>query len=196
MPVPAWAAQITTAYHPNLEPEAHFASRTYTCSACHSKFESGMASNPELYIHRNIGLEHGLNDRCFNCHHVQNRNALVDDWGNEVPYDQPQLLCRKCHGPVYRDWLHGAHGRTIGFWDAARGPRRRLQCDFCHDPHRPPFPPMPPAPGPHTLRMGKQEFPASRYEGHHPLRIYRQPGMNEDVLRLEHPLPQPSKEQP
>jgi predicted CXXCH cytochrome family protein len=90
--------------------------------------------------------------------------------GQAIPYDQPQLLCAKCHGPVYRDWQHGSHGRTNGYWNASMGPMERRKCTECHDPHQPPFPPMTPAPGPHTLRMGNQS-PAEHLPEDDPLRI-------------------------
>jgi hypothetical protein len=96
--------------------------------------------------------------------------VFVDDFGGEIPWDQPQRVCAKCHGPVYRDWQHGSHGRTNGYWDARRGVQTRRRCIECHDPHQPPFPPLSPAPGPNTLRMG------SRHAGRHvaapdPLRL-------------------------
>ena len=89
-----------------------------------------------------------MNTRCFNCHNRTNRDTFVDDAGGEIPWNQPPLLCGKCHGPVYRDWQHGSHGRTNGYWDKTRGPQERRKCVECHDPHRPPFAPMVPAPGP------------------------------------------------
>ena len=101
-------------------------------------------------------MKHGLNTWCLSCHHSENRDAFVDDRGEEIPWDQPQLLCAKCHGPVFRDWQHGAHGRTNGYWDKSQGEQTRRKCIECHDPHQPPFPPMRPAPGPNTLRMGPQ----------------------------------------
>jgi hypothetical protein len=116
-------------------------------------------------------LEHGINTRCFNCHHRTQRDCFVDDFGLAISWDQPQLLCAKCHGPVYRDWQHGAHGRVNGYWDTGRGLRRRLRCIECHDPHRPPFAAMRPAPGPQTLRMGpiRESGPGN---GPDPLRIH------------------------
>ena len=74
--------------------------------------------------HREIKLEHGINTSCFNCHHETNRDAFAGEEGEEIPWNQPQLLCAKCHGPVYRDWQHGSHGRTNGYWDTQRACRR------------------------------------------------------------------------
>ncbi len=173
VPVPSWAIDPTPVRKPSLKPQIEIAGFTYRCSDCHKLFSSPPETTRSLTQHTNIVLQHGINDRCFNCHHLTNRDAYVDDWGKEIPADKPQLLCAKCHGPVYRDWLHGAHGRTNGYWDKAMGPQVRLKCIECHDPHVPPFAPLKPAPGPHTLRMGDQHF-ASEHEGvPNPLRVYR-----------------------
>lgn len=170
--VPAWAIDPTPVRQPKLKPEIQLAGFTYRCSDCHRLFTSPPETTRPLTQHRDIVLKHGINTRCFNCHHPTNRDTYVDDWGREIPADQPQLLCAKCHGPVYRDWLKGAHGRTNGYWDEQRGAQRRLKCIQCHDPHQPPFPPMHPAPPPNTLRMGEQRFP-EEHPATDPLRIYR-----------------------
>src|SRR5512140_38936 len=67
-PFPAAATVVTTAYHPNLTPEAHFASRTYACSACHTKFHEDPNQKLKLELHHTIVLKHGMNNRCMNCH--------------------------------------------------------------------------------------------------------------------------------
>ena len=61
-------------------------------------------------------------------------------------------MCGSCHGPTYRDWEAGVHGRTSGYWDRSLGPMDRKACVNCHNPHAPHFPGRPPAPGPHPLR--------------------------------------------
>jgi hypothetical protein len=75
---------------------------------------------------------------------------------------------------VYRDWLHGSHGRTNGYWDTTRGEQSRRTCIECHDPHRPPFPPMPPAPGPRTLRLGRQDHSREPEPMKNPLQLARE----------------------
>lgn len=170
-PVAAWVTDPTPIRHPKMRPELTTAGFTYRCSDCHRHITSPPETTRTLTQHRDIVLNHGLNARCFNCHHPTDRDAFVDDAGQPIPYDQPQLLCAKCHGPVYRDWLHGAHGRTNGFWDPARGPQSRRRCIECHDPHAPPFPPMRPAPAPHTLRMGPQHAPPHAEGVPNPLRF-------------------------
>jgi hypothetical protein len=173
--VPAWATSVATVRAPVLRPEVKVGAFTYRCNECHKLFPSpsGKITYP-LYQHRDIVLKHGINDHCFNCHHRSDRNAYVDNQGNPIPADQPQLLCAKCHGPVYRDWTHGVHGRTDGYWNSSLGPLVRKKCIECHDPHVPPFPPMHPAPGPNTLRMGDQHsYPSHAEARKNPLLIYR-----------------------
>lgn len=41
-------------------------------------------------------------------------------------------MCAKCHGPRYREWQQGAHGRSNGYWDNTRGESRRLGRTECH----------------------------------------------------------------
>lgn len=152
--VPAWATDTAPVRRPRLQPMLATGVYTYRCSDCHRIIPSPSETDRTLTQHREIDLRHGLNTRCFNCHHRENRDAFVDDYGNEIPWNQPQLLCAKCHGTVYRDWQHGAHGRTNGFWDQRLGEQRRLRCIECHDPHWPPFAPMVPAPGPTSPGSG------------------------------------------
>ena len=140
--VPAWATDTTPVRRPKLQPLYTLGVFTYRCSDCHRIIPSPSETDRELTQHREVHLRHGINTRCFNCHHRTNRDAYVDDYGNEIPWDQPQLLCAKCHGPVYRDWQHGSHGRTNGYWDRKQGPQTRLKCIQCHDPHSPHFPAM------------------------------------------------------
>jgi DNA-directed RNA polymerase subunit RPC12/RpoP len=168
--VPASATDTTPVRQPHLRPEYKVAVFTYRCSDCHKIIPSPAETSRTLTQHREIQLNHGINTRCFNCHHRTNRDAFVDDYGNEIPWDQPQLLCAKCHGPVYRDWQHGSHGRTNGYWDVSQGEQTRRRCIECHDPHQPPFTPLAPAPGPHTLRVGPQGH-GPHERPHDPLRL-------------------------
>lgn len=185
--VAAWVTDTTPVRRPKLRPEIELAGFTYRCSDCHSLFPSPPETTRSLTQHRNIVLKHGINTRCFNCHHLTNRDAYVDDWGQEIPADQPQLVCAKCHGPVYRDWLHGSHGRTNGYWDQSQGPSERRKCIECHDPHQPPFPPMPPAPGPNTLRMGDQTYTPEHTGVPNPLRVHSRAGGDEGMAKEGHP---------
>lgn len=168
--VPKWATDPTPVRQPHLRPEYKAGVFNYRCSECHKIIPSPAETARTLTQHTEIRLEHGINTRCFNCHHPTNRDAFVDDYGREIPWDQPPVLCSKCHGPVYRDWQHGAHGRTNGYWDRTKGEQTRRKCIECHDPHRPSFAPLAPAPGPSTLRMGAQGF-AVPHATHDPLRL-------------------------
>jgi hypothetical protein len=168
---PAWATDPTPVRRPKLAPEYRVGVFTYQCSDCHRIIPSPQETHRTLGQHTEIHLSHGINTRCFNCHHRTQRDAFVDDLGEPIPWTEPQRVCAKCHGPVYRDWQAGSHGRVNGFWDRTRGPHTRRKCIECHDPHAPPFAPMRPAPGPNTLRMGSPE-PVPHGGDHDPLRIY------------------------
>ncbi len=170
--VPAWVTDTTPVRQPKENPEYKQAVFTYRCSDCHKIIPSPLETQRTLTQHSEIQLKHGMNTRCFNCHHRTNRDAFADDLGGEIPWDQPELVCAKCHGPVYRDWQNGAHGRTNGYWLESAGTQTRKKCVECHDPHQPPFPSMHPAPAPNTLRMGRQDF--DRHAEHHnPLQLSR-----------------------
>jgi hypothetical protein len=125
------------------------------CMECHRHFESRPETPRVLMQHRHVVLDHGLNDRCLNCHDRDDRNKLVLDGGRLIPFAEADMLCAQCHGTAWRDWERGAHGRTNDYWDITQGPMRRLVCIECHDPHAPAFAPMRPLPGPNTLRMGE-----------------------------------------
>jgi hypothetical protein len=163
--VPAWATDPSTVRQWPPQPAYRVGQFTYECHECHKMWPDWKKDILNRRLHAEVELRHGINDRCLNCHHPSNRNTFVDDDGNSIPWDSPQLMCAKCHGPVYRDWQHGAHGRTEGYWNTALGKQIKRRCVECHDPHQPPFPPIEPAPGPNTLRMGPQDH--GPYESHH-----------------------------
>jgi hypothetical protein len=80
-------------------------------------------------------LQHGRGRIwCLDCHDTAKRNKLVDNFGDLVSFDQPQLLCGKCHGDKFRDWRDGIHGKRIGEW-ASTGKKRWFVCTECHNPH-------------------------------------------------------------
>lgn len=80
-------------------------------------------------------LQHGRGGIwCLDCHHPTQRNKLVDNFGEPISFDQPQLLCGKCHGRENRDWRDGIHGKRIGEW-ASTGTKRWFVCTECHNPH-------------------------------------------------------------
>ncbi len=131
-----------------------------TCMDCHRTFPPREDPPVALLQHKHIVLNHGINNRCRDCHYDVDRNRLVQHDGTVIGYNDVVELCAKCHGPTYLDWLRGAHGRTNGYWDTTAGERVRLKCTQCHDPHMPRIPamdPLQPLPGPNTLRMGQQK---------------------------------------
>lgn len=137
----------------------------FDCYACHEKAKPPpiqFDANHRIIIpkeHKNIVMGHGSHDRnnlCYNCHNEANLVTLQVRDGRALPFDQSPPLCGSCHGPSFRDWEAGAHGRTNGHWDVTKGPTQRLACVNCHDPHSPRIPTRAPAPGPRTLREPNQ----------------------------------------
>ena len=179
-PVPASAIDATPVRQPSPRPLYSVGAFTYACSECHRTHPETRAAGGEFTKHSEIRLAHGINNRCLNCHHPTNREAFVVFGGGEIPWDQPQRLCAECHGPVYRDWQHGAHGRINGYWDTAQGPLVRLKCIECHDPHHPPFQPLASAPPPHTLR-GEPHHIAALSGERNPLRLYENTQATDDA---------------
>ncbi len=132
----------------------------FDCYTCHEKGKPPTLrfdTNLNLVIppeHSDIVMAHGSHNRnnnCFNCHDEHNLELLQTRDGHEVKFDSSPQLCGSCHGPTYRDWEAGAHGRTGGYWDRRAGEMRRQICVDCHNPHAPRIPPRKPAPGPHLL---------------------------------------------
>lgn len=130
------------------------------CLACHPEDEGyeldwdddGYTIIPPA--HQNFTILHGRNGRnndCFTCHDKTDLRYLVGNNGNRLELAQADQLCAGCHGPKYRDWESGIHGRLNGFWDQEQGEKRRTDCTSCHDPHYPMMPDYAPGPGPHPL---------------------------------------------
>lgn len=176
--VPESATDPTPVRERSLRPACLVANEPWPCSHCHRTQPEPYVAGDKLFKHSKIRLAHGINTRCLNCHHPVNREAFVDDYGEEIPWDQPQLLCGKCHGPVYRDWQHGSHGRINGHWDTSRGELVRLKCVQCHDPHHPPFQPLATAPAPRTLH-GTPHQTEVHSGARNPLRLYENSHENE-----------------
>lgn len=125
---------------PPLNPE------TWPCSQCHDKD----MRNPERRVltgaHEDIVLHHAEENRwCLDCHDYEDRDKLHLANGEKIPFDQSYRLCGQCHGPTYRDWRLGIHGKRTGYWN---GPKRYLLCVSCHWPHAPHFKPLQPLPPP------------------------------------------------
>ena len=123
------------------------------CTDCHDIFDSLEEPPEHLRQHTEIVLDHGMNDRCLNCHARDSRGMLELHGGEKVPMTESALLCAKCHGPTYRDWERGTHGRTNGSWVTGSPDMARLLCIECHDPHAPAFPGIVPLPAPRAWRV-------------------------------------------
>jgi hypothetical protein len=139
----------------------------FDCYACHDK-----GKPPPIRYDKNhnivvpqehaasIVMAHGSHDRnnlCFNCHDEQNLELLQTRDGKQLKLYESTRLCGSCHGPTYRDWDAGVHGRTGGFWDAKPNQERtRLNCVDCHNPHKPKIPGRHPAPPPNMLHPVRQ----------------------------------------
>jgi hypothetical protein len=135
----------------------------FDCYACHEKGVPPPIrydTNHNIIIpkeHSNIVMGHGRHDRnnnCFNCHNENNLEHFQTRDGRELTFAESTPLCGSCHGPTYRDWEAGAHGRSNGEWSRAEGRFERQDCVACHDPHAPKFPGRKPLPPPHPLRTG------------------------------------------
>ena len=125
----------------------------YRCKECHRDFNTVIRSHLPFGAHKDMAFNHGLNLRCYNCHNFKNLETYVDFDGSEIPNNKPVLLCRKCHGVTYRDWIAGAHGRINGYWNESRGAQIKLECNQCHNPHQPHFPRLVPRPPPSQARI-------------------------------------------
>lgn len=142
---------------------------TYNCMECHKLLKARWTYDRPMVEHQDVQLQHGNNRFCLNCHHPTNRNAFVDYDGAEIEQADVVLLCAKCHGPTYRDWQAGVHGRQNGYWNQAMGESTRLRCIQCHDPHHPEFPsmkPLPPLRYPPRAAGGSARAHASTGEAH------------------------------
>ena len=144
------------------------------CQDCHAIFESAPDHSERLAQHTHIALDHGINNRCDNCHDRDDRDRLLLYGRRTVGFDDVEQLCARCHGPTFRDWERGVHGKTVGSWDRNSPDFRRMACTECHDPHAPAFEPIAPLPPPNTLRMNVTErnLEAHSREKRNPLRTW------------------------
>lgn len=142
----------------------------YKCMDCHRVFQNQAEKTQGLVQHTGIFFNHGMNNRCFNCHDRIERDKLVARDGSYLSYTQIPELCSQCHGTTYRDWQRGMHGKTMGSWETGDAGQVRLTCSQCHDPHAPAFPQYTPLPAPNTLRMGDPSA-AQHHESESPLAL-------------------------
>ena len=133
----------------------------FDCYGCHDKKKPPVLrfdAHSILIVpeeHKNIVMGHGSHNRnnlCYNCHNEGNLETFQVRDGHELKFADSTQLCGSCHGPNYRDWEAGAHGRINGYWNTTLGEAKKLACANCHNPHAPRIPTRNPAPGPHALR--------------------------------------------
>lgn len=126
-----------------------FSRGIFPCMDCHG--EKDLPPNPTRRKledkHGNIKLlNHDEEHRwCLDCHDLNDRDSLHLAGGELVPFTESFRLCAQCHGPQYRDWKVGIHGKRTGYWN---GDKRYLLCVNCHNPHSPRFAPIKPLPPP------------------------------------------------
>ena len=139
------------------------------CMECHALFKNTRMVSPDIARHQDIVLDHGVNANCFNCHDAEHRDRLAMEGGQTVGFDDVSQFCGKCHGPTWRNWQRGIHGKDIGSWSANDPRRGRFECTDCHDPHAPAFPASVSLPGPNTIRMGQHHDTPISESSHRPL---------------------------
>ncbi len=119
-------------------------------------------------VPNSLELRHGKGAIwCLDCHNPTNRDTLISHMGDEISFNQPQKLCGKCHGQIYRDWRDGIHGKRIGMWTKG-GKKRWWVCTECHNPHNvePPFQALKPEKAP-ALPKGMKNADHERHHGGH-----------------------------
>lgn len=118
----------------------------FPCTTCHEK---GVTNNQRRDLkteHTDIILKHDEKNRwCLDCHAPLDRDKLHLASGELIEFSQSYRLCGQCHGPTYRDWKVGVHGKRTGMWN---GQKTYYLCVHCHDPHSPAIKPINPFPAP------------------------------------------------
>ncbi|MBI4860282.1 MAG: polysulfide reductase NrfD [Candidatus Riflebacteria bacterium] len=139
---------------PNPKPDEHYpvappplSEEFFPCTGCHNAKQK---ANPERRKlgppHDAIVLKHDEQNRwCLDCHDEKNRDKLHLANGTLIGFDESYRLCGQCHGPTYRDWKLGIHGKRTGMWN---GKKEYLLCAHCHYPHSPGFKPLQPEKAP------------------------------------------------
>ncbi len=149
------------------------ASEYHPCTQCH---EAGDEVDRQPRVleddHDDLKLVHGTGKIwCLDCHHPEERDALLGARGEAVPFAQPHRACGRCHAGVARDFAFGVHGRREGNW---RGERVLLSCLACHRAHDPAIPARRPASGP----TPRADLPQPVHH-HEPTRLHRAIGGGE-----------------
>jgi len=131
----------------------------FPCNDCHSELEPNPLRRELVEMHDDIIFDHDSENRwCLACHNTVDLDSLVLAGGKLLGFNESFKLCGQCHGPKYRDWKLGIHGKRTGNWN---GEKQYLLCVHCHDPHSPKIKSVQPMPPP---RRPKQILIDSTYE--------------------------------
>ena len=129
-----------------LIPAEAISSDYFPCSDCHMDLIPNPQRRELVDMHDDIVFDHDSENRwCLACHNTFNRDSLILAGGRLLGFNESYKLCGQCHGPKYRDWKLGIHGKRTGEWN---GNKQYLLCVHCHDPHSPKFKGMQPLPAP------------------------------------------------
>jgi hypothetical protein len=123
-----------------------FSEDIFPCSECHDPTDEVNTTPHPVDEHEDIIFEHDAENRwCLDCHDEKNRDKLHLANGKLIDFTESHKLCGQCHGPKYRDWKAGDHGKRTGMWN---GKKEYLLCVHCHDPHSPSIKGLTPKPPP------------------------------------------------
>jgi len=130
----------------NLIPVETFYSDYFPCSDCHSELIPNTKRRVLVDMHDDIIFDHDSANRwCLACHNTYDRDYLILAGGELLGFDESYRLCGQCHGPKYRDWKLGIHGKRTGEWN---GKKQYRLCVSCHNPHSPKIKSLKPMPPP------------------------------------------------
>ena len=138
----------------------------YRCTSCHSEFRERRRKMALEGEHNNLKFEHGRNVLCLNCHNQIDPDSFGDNMHTPIPATESSRLCGQCHESHFDEWKLGTHGRINGYWDAAYGETKRLDCIQCHDPHAPNFTLMVPEAPPTLTRFVKRSNEGTPNDGY------------------------------
>jgi uncharacterized CHY-type Zn-finger protein len=125
-----------------LIPAEAVSSDYFPCNDCHSELVPNPQRRQLIDMHDDIVFDHDSENRsCLACHNTFDRDSLILAGGRLLGFNESYKLCGQCHGPKYRDWKLGIHGKRTGEWN---GNKQYLLCVHCHDPHSPRFKDMQP----------------------------------------------------
>jgi hypothetical protein len=121
----------------------------FPCSNCHASMPVNRKKRELKEEHADIKLHHAETMRwCLDCHDAKNRDRLRLYNGDLINFTESYRLCGECHGPQYKDWKAGIHGKRVGYFSGS-GKRIYYLCANCHNPHDPKFKPLKPEPPPY-----------------------------------------------